>query len=160
MMVEELRVKTNSETGIFFDQVAMKSLNFKVLHSYKFQNIYACVYICMHENIDAYYTLYKMGSFNNSSDNLLSVERLQGRFPCVGPKCLGACGMCPLGPRPGPRSLSPPPPHYSHLSCKLNGIQFREGKKAAHICAFSPSPCLLFCFGLDGSDIFPLHLVF
>ena len=50
-------------------------------------------------------------------------------------------------------------PQLFTLVLQTNWLQFREGKKAAHGCAFSPTPCLLFCFGPDGSDLFPVHPV-
>lgn len=60
MKVGEHKVNITSGTGVLLGQLAMSTLNFKVINSYTFQNICAYVYICMHTNIYACKTLYKI----------------------------------------------------------------------------------------------------
>lgn len=60
MTVGEHKVNTTSGTGVLFGQLAMSTLNFRVINSYNVQNTCAYVYVCMYTNIYAYKTLYKI----------------------------------------------------------------------------------------------------
>lgn len=89
-------------------------------------------------------------SFKNSSDKLLPAKSFKGRFALwVGHKWLGAWWDVHPVPWATSRQL------FTSVFCKITGPQFKEGK-GTHFCWFQP----LLPFVLDGSDVFPVHLVF